>query len=155
MANGYSVVTFRDYDNEASVVRVKQTTLTAANFDAQAALRGAYEAALTNMTTIDTLNAYAYGNEQINSTVGDDSKLSQRESKWRVDYHETANPNVRGHFTIPCADLTLLDANNKGMAEIGDAGPVDAFVAAAEAFVLSDNGLAITIDQIVHVGRNT
>lgn len=154
MATGMASFTFRDYGNEVSTVRVRQTTLTAANFDAQGTLRGTFASALVAMTEVTPVDGFAYGNEQVNDVEGASSVYAQREAKWLVQYHESGGTK-RYSFEIPCAKLTLLDPDDKKHANIGDSGVVDAFVDAAEAFVLGPNGSAIVIDEITHVGRNT
>jgi hypothetical protein len=153
MATGYNGMTLRDYDNEVGRVRVRQETLTAANFDAQAALRGAFESAVVTMTECAALASFSYGNEQTNSIVGAASTYAQRELKWLVQYHESGGTTPYS-MTIPCAKTTLLDPNDKKHAHIGDAGVVDAFVTAFEAFVLGPNGSATVVDDITLVGRN-
>ena len=153
MATGFNSVNLRDYDNEVGRVRVRQTALTAANFDAQATLRGAFESAIVNMSECTVLGGFAYGNEQTNTVEGASSTYAQRELKWLIQYHEAGGTD-RFTFTIPCAKTTLLDPDDKKHANIGDAGVVDAFVTAAEAFALGPNGTAIVIDEITLVGRN-
>lgn len=152
---GKTSIQMRDYGNEASVSTFTVATLTAANFDAQATLRGALQSAILGISAVDMLAKIELGNTILNTVVGDDNPLAQRENKWLVQYHETAAPAVKGTVTIPCADLAQLDPNDRAHAEIGDAGVVDAFVAAFEAYVLSENGNAVTIDEITFVGRNT
>lgn len=153
--SGRTAITVRDYGNEAGTVNFHVPVLTAANFDAQVTLRGALQTALLGMIAVDMLAQIVSGNHVLNTSVGDDNPLAQRENKWLIQYHETGDPTVKGTYTLPCADLSLLDPNDRAHAEIGDGGPVDAFVTAFEAYVLSENGNAIAIDEITFVGRNT
>lgn len=141
-----------DYDAETTVFRVNSTALTAGNFDAQVALNVALGVAIAGIT-LGTLQKISYGNEILSPGVNDDP-LAQRENKWLIRYHDTATGNP---YTVELgtADLTKLDANNRGYAEIGDAAEVDAFVTAFEAYVLSPAGNAVAIDSIQFVGRNT
>jgi len=144
--------TMTDYDAESTVFRVNSTPLSAANFDAQVALNVALGAAIAGMT-LGTLQRIAYGNEILSPGVNDEP-LAQRENKWLIRYHDTTTGD---NYTVELgtADLTLLDPNNRGYAEIGDAGAVDAFVTAFEGYVLSPAGNAVAIDSIQFVGRNT
>lgn len=151
---GGTQISIRDYDNEVGTMKVHAATLTAANFDAQATLRGNLQTAILGIVAVDMLAKISFGNDILNTAVGDDSPLAQRENKWLVQYHETATPTNKGTFTVPAADLNQLDPNDRKHAHIGDAGVVDAFVAAVEAYVLSDAGAAITVDEITFVARN-
>jgi hypothetical protein len=152
---GGTQITIRDYDNEPGTTRIHAAVLTAANFDAQVTARNAFCSALLAITTADMLAKISFGNDILNTMIGDTNAETQREKKWLVRYHENATPTVTGTFTIPCADLLHLDPNDRKHANIGDAGHVDAFIAAAETFVLSPAGNAIVIDEITYVGRNT
>jgi hypothetical protein len=141
-----------DYDAETTVFRVNSAALTAANFDAEVALNVALGVAIAGIT-LGTLQKIAYGNEILSPGVCDEP-LAQRENKWLIRYHDTSTGDP---YTVELgtADLTVLDPNNRGYAEIGDAGPVDAFVTAFEGYVLSPAGNAVEIDSIQFVGRNT
>lgn len=78
---------------------------------------------------------------------------AQRERKWLVQYHD-GTTFKRYTLEIPCADLDQLDPNDKANAHIGDAGVVDAFVTAFEAYALTPDGNSPVVDEITHVGRN-
>lgn len=143
--------TMRDYDGEPTTFTVPSETLTAANFDAQVALNVALGVAIVGITRGE-MARISYGND-IFGVLKSDDPLCQRENRWLVRYHDvTTGKNLRRE--LGTADLTLLDPNNRGFAQIGDAGPVDAFVTAFEAFVLSDAGNAVEIDSIQFVGAN-
>lgn len=147
------VRTMWDYDGEATTFRVKSTPLTAANFDAQVALNVALGAAITGITR-GHLRKIAYGNE-ITSVATPDDPLSQRENKWVIRFHDATTDEPQSPIELGTADLTVLDPNNRGYAEMGDSGPVDAFVAAFEAYVISEAGNAVVVDSLQFVGRNT
>lgn len=146
------VRTMTDYDGESSTFRCRSTFLTAANFDAQVALNVALGVAIVGITR-GALNKIVYANELDSVSLSDDP-LCQRENKWLIRYHDatTAKPYT---LELGTADLTVLDENNRGFAEMGDGGPVDAFVAAFEAYVLSPDGDYGVIDSIQFVGRKT
>lgn len=148
---GFDSITFRDYDSELSNVRVNATVLTAANFDAQATLRNAFVSAMQAIS-LGVKGQESFGNQIVSSLSPAGNDAAQREQKWLVQYHDSTSLK-RFSFEIPCADTGALDANDRAHAEIGDSGVVDAFVAAAEAYVLSPDGGAIVIDEITLVGR--
>jgi len=141
-----------DYDNEVGAWHVRSATLTAANFDAQATLRDALSAAVVDIT-VGTIVKQDYGNREAVALGPDANEESQRELKWLVQYHDNTTLD-RYSIEIPCADVLELDPNDRAHADIGDAGHVDAFVTAFEAYVLSKAGNAVTVDEITLVGRN-
>lgn len=141
-----------DYDNETTTFRVTTAQLTAANIDNQIVLNTALGVAIVGITR-GAVSKIVYSNEIATPNVCDDP-LAQRENKWLIRYHDAVN-NKKYRVELGTADLTVLDPNNRGYAHIGDAGPVDAFVAAFEDYVLSDDGNAVEIDSIQFVGRNT
>jgi hypothetical protein len=145
--------TMIDYDRESTTFRVKTTPLTATNFDAQVALNVALGAAIAGITRGHQVKI-SYGNE-ITTVQTPDDPLSQRENKWLIRFHDATTDAVQTPIELGTADLTLLDPNNRGFAEMGDSGPVDAFVDAFEAYVLSAAGNAVVVDSIEFVGRNT
>lgn len=150
-------IKYNDYDPEPSFVSLKIPAVTAANFDAHVlAASAVYDA-------IAGANGICIG-KRITSTMGNeyeilgpktpaDSPLAQRENKWKVNWTSAGGANS-GYFTLPCADLTYLDPNNRGYADMADAD-VAAFVSAVEAFVVDEDGNAITVVDIPFVGRNT
>jgi len=149
--SGKASVTFADYDGEITTTSVNVLALSAANYDAQATLRTAFVAAMVAMT-IGELQRSEYGNVSLQSITPASDVQAQREKKWLVDYHD-ATSLKRYSFEIGTADLDQLDPNDRAHAEIGDAGIVDAFVTAAEAYLLSPTGGAIVVDEITFVGR--
>lgn len=145
-------VTYFDYDGEPGVFSVNVPVLSAANFDAQATLRTAFVAAVQAIT-LGELNATRYGNVSLQGIVPSEDPDAQREDKWRVDYHD-ATSLKRYRIDIPTCDDAQLDANDRKHAHIGDAGVVDAFVDAFEAYVITPDGGASVVDEITRVGRN-
>lgn len=141
-----------DYDAETTVFRVNTTPISAANFDAQLALQVALGNAI-NGITLGTLQKIVYGNEITSPGVCNDP-LAQRENKWLIRYRDdvTGEPY---RLELGTADLTKLDPNNRGFAQMGDGAEVDAFVTAFEAYALSPEGNAVTVTSIQFVGRNT
>lgn len=144
--------TLMDYDSEVSTVQVYATDLSEANIAAQITLQSNFGAAINGMST-GSLQKIEYGNVVSANNPAPPDPFAQRELKWRVDYSDDVT-GEKGYFTVPCANAARLDPNNRGKAEIGDGAQVDAFVTATEAYVLSKAGNAITVLQIVLVGRN-
>lgn len=142
-----------DYDGEVTTTSVTVPALTAANFDSQATLRNALMAAIQGIT-LGEYQRTEFGNVVLSSISPSNDTAAQREKKWLVDYHDTTSLK-RYSFEIGCADTDQLDAQDRAHAEIGDAGVVDAFVSAAEAYILSPTGGAIVVDEITFVGRRT
>ena len=143
----------KDYDGEVSGYTMRTTPITAANFDAQHTLRVALTGAISGICG-GTVQSTVESNVDVISNQPSDDPLDQRESKWLVTYHETADPITTFRIELPCADLNQLDPNDRKHAAIGDAGVVDAFVTAFEAYILGPGGGAVTVDEITHVGRN-
>lgn len=145
--------TRKDYDGESSSYGFRTAVLTAANFDAQHTLKVALAAAITGICG-GIKQSDSEMNVDVVSNQPSDEPTDQRENKWLVQYHETATPTATFKLELPCAKLAELDPNDRKHAHIGDAGVVDAFVTAFEAYALSPNGAAVTVDEITFVGRN-
>jgi len=148
---GFMSMSYADYDNEVANLRLHVTAITAANHDAQTALHTALRLAIAGICD-GVLLKESYGNEQKVAFGPAASSTIQRELKWLVQYHDGTTLQ-RLSAELPCADATQLDPNDRAHAEIGDAGVVDAFVAAFEAVVKSPAGNAVVIDEITLVGR--
>jgi len=144
--------TIIDYNAEKSNHGFKTTALTAANFDAQAALRAAYGTAVAGICN-GVLGQSEYGNVDFTGNDPSDQPADQRELKWLVRYIDTTTQK-KGSLELPCADTAILDPNNRGYAQMGDSGPVDAWVDAFEAYAKSQDGNAVEVQSIQLVGRN-
>ena len=141
----------QDYTDEATRFGFNIVQLTAANFDAQIALVATLQAAVDNVVlglfdgkTVSALDV-AVGPKATDENA-------QRESKWRVSFTDPTNPIGNGSFEIGMPDLSLLVPGEGNMNVSAGAGA--ALVTAIEATVISRLGNAITVDKIVHVGRN-
>lgn len=141
-----------DYDGEDSSYGFRTTVLTAANFDAQHTLRVALTGAVTGITLGNTMKTTESNVDVITSNAPNEPN-AQREKKWLVVYSDDVTEQEY-RIELPTADLTKLDPNDRKHAHIGDAGPVDAFVTAFEAYALSPLGNAVTVKEITFVGRN-
>lgn len=145
-------VRYEDYDGEVSTMRVEPIELTAANFDAQVAAAIAFMDAIAAIT-LGLKTGFQHMNDTKTILGPSSDQDAQRERKWLVQYHDGITFK-RYTTEIPCADLAQLDPNDRGNANIGDGGVVDAFVSAWEAFVVTPDGNTAIIDEITHVGRN-
>lgn len=152
MAEQFFTITYNDFDGETSHARFRGAALTAANFDAQATLRGNLDTAVAAITLGNKARTQ-FGEVAITGAGEATSSSAHRESKWWVQYHDNTTFKTY-RMEIPCPDPNALDTNDRKHAEIGDAGVVDAFVTAFEAYVLSPVGNAVTVDEITWVGRN-
>jgi len=144
--------TVLDYDGEKGSHGFKTPELTAVNFAAQATLRSAYGIAVAGICN-GVLGQSEYGNVDFTGNDPSNTPTDQRELKWMVRFLDTVNQK-KGSIELPCADVAVLNPNNRGYANIGDAGPVDAFVTAFEAYALSQDGNAVEVQSIQLVGRN-
>jgi hypothetical protein len=151
MAIGYLSTSHTDFDDEHSNHRIYTTVLTAANFDAQAALRASYQSAVEAIVR-GIRWKYEFGTLTVNNVGNSSDPFAQVELKWFVSYHDNVTFK-KYRVELPCADTEQLDPNDRSHAHIGDAGVVDAFVTAFEAYGLSEVGNAITVDEITLVGR--
>ncbi len=144
--------TLLDFNGEKTVFSVKAPEITAANFAAQATLRASLGTAIAGIT-LGNLNKAEYGNVDFQTNSTPASEIAQRESAWLIRYvDDTTQENF--HVTLGTADLVgHMDANAKGFADLSETD-MAAFVAAFEAYALSPNGNAVTIQSISHVGRN-
>lgn len=145
--------TMWDYGSEKTIFRCRCTALTAANFDAQETLRAALSVAIAGIT-IGTLEKWQHCNSEFQTSTPPSDPFAQRESKWLIDYRDAVTEETY-RMELGTADLDQLDPNDRAHAHIGDAGVVDAFVTALEAFALSKDGNAIEVVEMTFVGRNT
>lgn len=151
--SGKNSIRYNDFTPERSTVNIESAELTAANFDAQYTAFQSLLTAISNITE-GLRVGFDFGNkeETVDGKTPAAAETAQRERKWLVYFTPAGGKERR--MEIPCADLTgHLDPNNREQAHIGDGGNVDAFVTAFEAFVLY-NGASVTVNKIVHVGRN-
>ena len=148
--SGALSLSYRDYDGEIGNVRFPVATVTAANFDAQAALHTALKNATAALVK-GQLAKEVLMNENLVSLANAADQDAQRELKWLVSYY--AADMVLRSLEIPCANVVALDPNDRPHAEIGDGDIVDAFVAAFEAVIKVNGVSTVTLKEITLVGR--
>lgn len=149
---GYATRTYQDYDNEPGVVKVGVPVFDAANYTAQSG------EITTLWSAVDAITLGKYlkseqGNRYIDpNPVPATDPAAQRELKWLVQYHDSTTGR-KYSVELPTADPAMIDPNDRAHAAIGDAGPVDAFITAFQAVVISRDGNAVVVDEITLVGR--
>lgn len=144
--SSYSVG-IREYGTEGKVssVKVFVPALSAANFDANIALAAAFRAAVLAVQLGEQREAiYGHTEDAGNANLPNDT-AAQRENKWLISCRETTGGLNVVTFTIPCADLSLLDTDGSNMV----AGATrTALVDAVEDFVRSNDGAGVTVESI-------
>jgi len=141
-------LTFLDRDNEASTISVHSTALTGANFAAQDALADAFIAAVEDVTLMVLSKDSRIAVETKFSPSLPTNPFAQRGIKWLVRCTDTNGNPVTFH--IPGAALALagiLTGENMDLTSTEGA----ALVAAIEAYVLSNDGEAVTVVEIVYI----
>lgn len=140
-----------DYTKEATRLGFNITQLTAANFDAQLVLVATLQGAIDNVA-LGLFDGKTVAAQDIPVGPKATDVNAQREAKWRVIYLDPTDPIGNGSFEIGMADLQFLVAG-EGKMDIS-AGAGAALVTAIEAAVVSRLGNAITVSEVLHVGRN-
>lgn len=147
-------ITVRDYGGagERSTMQFEGTPITPLNYEDELALMQTLRAAALAMQlgsetkyVVTTVESPQPGDPPV-------SKFAQRETKWLVRYKD-ATTGKAAQVEIPCADLSLLDANSNGRAD-RTLQKVINFVNAFEAYVSGPDGNDAEVVEIVHVGRN-
>ena len=150
MTEGKLQLSFKDYDREIGSVGFRGATLTVGNFATQETLMDTLAAAVEAVTIgAKEVETRVVIRTDLNALPPSDA-FAQRETKWLVRSRDTGGNSVV--HELPTADLDLLVANTNQMDISGGLGA--ALVTSIEAFALSKAGLAIEVDEIIHVGRN-
>lgn len=147
---GKANFSFIDHDSEGSGVGVRTADLTAGNIAVTLANIATFQTALAGITTgtITKLDVLAETTEFGGAAPVDG--YSQRETKWLVSGVDSAGFSTT--LEIPTADLSLLPSGS-GVLDL-TAGAGLAFKNALEAIWVSRQGNAVTVNRVVHVGRN-
>lgn len=141
-------LTYLDRDNEAGQVGVWSAVLTAGNFTTQMGLADALVAAINDVTLMVLSKDSRIATETTFAPVLPTDPYAQRGIKWLVRARDANGNSVTFH--IPGANLGLagiLDGENMDLASTEGA----ALVNAIEAFVKSNDGEAVTVQEIVYV----
>lgn len=152
MAVGALVLSFWDYDKENGTVKVPFATYDETTFVAAQAELDALRAAINGVTLgVNWKETRVLSEELIPGTPPND-KTCQREIRWLVRMTEATSLRPLT-LTIPMADYSLLDPNNRGKMLITSGNGLT-LKNAIEASYVSDRELQVTVDEIVMVGRN-
>ncbi len=152
MAKGQYVVSLWDYDKETGTVTVPTVVIDETNLVVQSAFMDTFLTSLANVTICEIFKeTRTYFLDQITGTPPGD-KQAQREKKWLVQMSDDVTFEALT-MTIPGADLTLLDADDRGKMDKGLA-QFTAIKASIENFYLSKYGNSVTVHDLVFVGRN-
>lgn len=159
MAQDQTTFSFSDYDGEKSSVTVNTVEITAANLDAQATLASNLRLAINDII-LGGVGKVVISDTIWDTAVPSTDPFSQREIKWVIIAEDTAGNRFRSN-ELPMANLDLLAGGNKYVVKNGfiatpdTGGEIAAFVAAYEAFAVSNAGLALTIVDMYQAGRNS
>jgi hypothetical protein len=152
-AVGFYSATIIDYDNEADNIRGEVVALSAANFSAQATLRGNWHSALGNLI-LGVRKSERFGNDTFVSGIASADANAQRELKMLVQWHDSVTDDVVPSIELPCPDLSNLDPNDRAHFNIGDESVIDALVTALEAVAVNPLTYnALVVDELTLVGR--
>lgn len=140
-----------DYSSEVTTSTFRGVDLTAANFDAQAALVASLKAAIVAVVINQVFKDQAAIVNEI-AKVPPSDEFAQRELKWAISMVDDvlASTSV---IEVGGADLANLVAGTEFMDITAGVGL--ALVAAVEAVHLSPAGNAVTVTSVKFVGRNT
>jgi hypothetical protein len=148
---GQFSISYTDYDGEHSVFGFTTALMTAGNLVAQTTLKNTLIAAAQAMVL-----GNRWKNQEANVTINNITNASddaaQVELKWLIQYHDGTTLK-RYSMELPTANTAKLDPNDRAHAEIGDAGDVDDFITALQAYALTPDGNAVVVDEITLVGR--
>lgn len=148
---GKQTLTVADYGGETSTVSLYTADYTAGTFATVDAALDDIRDAIDGVTIGVIRKDARLASEAVPATGLPASAFAQRETKWLVRARDDVNGKAV-QFEIPCADLALLVAGTGLMDTSGGAGA--ALVTAVEANVKSVDGNAITVQDVLHVGRN-
>ena len=145
-------MSYVDYDNQRRQFSFPTTVVTAANHDAQKTLHDALIAALDDVTLgARDFEEFVGDREEIRPLVAAAAASAQVNIEWVIRYTDDvtgAEANVR----VPTADITdtTLFAPNSNLWDPTDAKWVQ-FVTDFEAYVLSEDGNAVSVQQVAYL----
>ncbi len=149
--SGKFTLSLVDYSKERSSAGMHLPAYTVVNFTAQETAVGTLKTALLAVTLMNEVTDTRVVDVAKTAIAYPASVEAQREKKWLV----RASDDVTGkpvQFEVPGADLSLLLTNSDVMDISAGAGAT--LVTAIEAIVTSDVGNAVTVGDIIYVGRN-
>jgi hypothetical protein len=149
MASQYGV-TYKDYNREVANTRFDVTALNAGNLAAETVKHTALLAAIQAVSIGELQRERVVLTNTYSSSAPASSNLAQRENKWLCTGEDSTTHKTFRH-EIPCADLTLLDANSEFMDLSADEGL--ALKTAFDDCVISPAGNASVLISVQFVGK--
>ena len=141
-----------DFDGQKKQASLPTTVVTAANHDAQKTLHDAFLAAVNDVTLGNTdFEEFGADRESIRPVVLPTQAAAQVNIQWLVTYIDGIT-GATETMRLPCADITdtTLFAAASNEWDATDAKWVQ-FVTDFEAYILSDAGNAVTVQNVVYV----
>ncbi len=141
-----------DFDGQKRQYSFPTDVVTAANHDAQKTLHDALIAAIDDVSLGNTdFEEYVADRESIRPIILPATASAQINIEWVVTYVDGVSGAV-ANVRLPCADITdtTLFAASSNLWDPTDAKWVT-FVAAFEAYVLSEAGNAVTVQQVAYL----
>lgn len=152
MTRGKQVISFWDYDKEDSSVTIPTVEIDELNLVVQDAYMDTFLISVNAVSIgVAFKDTRVYKHDQIAGTPPSD-KLSQRENKWLVQLTDAVTFKAYT-MTIPCADLSLLDAADRGKMD-KTLSEYTNLKSAIEQFYEAENGNSVVVGDIIFVGRN-
>lgn len=140
-------LTYLDRDNEAGSVGVYATALTAGNFTAQVGLAQALRDAIQDISLLVLSKESLVATETTYNPILPTNMYAQRGIKLLVRARDTNGNAVTFHIPGPdLAQANLMVGENVDLTSVNGA----ALVNAIEAFAKSNDGEAITVQEIVY-----
>jgi hypothetical protein len=147
-----ATISFIDRFNKPARTEVHSTNLTAGNFAAQQTALTNFVTAVTGVSLLTQIREGNTGMIVTHAPVPPTATDAVRSSKYLVRFVDQIT-GFKGMFEIPGSDLSLVTATNPFMDLTAGAGA--ALKTAAEAFVLSRMGNAITVTTVEYVPRSS
>lgn len=153
LATNRAILSILDYYKKKGTTRVNVPVVTAGNFTAQAGLFNTLQGAIVAVSTGTLVEAYVDAMLYTAAAIPPTDQTSTRASKWLVRAVDTTNAKAVT-FTIASAEQTLLSGNSPFLDITTVASPGKNLKDAIEAYVLSEDGNAITVNSVEYVPRS-
>ncbi len=141
-----------DFDGQKRQFSFPTVVVTAVNFAAQLVLHDALVAAIDDVTLGNTdFEEFVADRESIRPVILPAAASAQVNIQWVVTYVDAVTGTI-ANVRVPCADIldTTLFAPSSNLWDPADAKWVT-FIAAFEAYVLSEEGNAVVVQQVAYL----
>lgn len=151
MATSETTWTLKDYQGKTGQISVHSTLLTAGNIAAQAGLRTALLVAIQAITGGELVSENVVASlTKFNNANPTDPEV-WKSKKWLVSARDTNGNAVSFHLVTAMPDIAYLSAGTNLLDLTSTEGA--ALVTAIENFAKSNDGEAITVEEIVFVDK--